>query len=279
MVELFRGKADTDDAETEVHPDTGGVVRPPASRLVRQRRRRGGRRDHAAADVESAAETIFDRRDAALVPLIVAGARKLKRVLADEQNDVLDALRKSGGGHRTDGHPSAGQRRTPAATPMRSATSSSRPRSPVPAPRRRHAERDAQVGRQVRPRSTPCVSRSPPISSGRSATGSSRCVADGAGDNEEITKRVRAVYREWKTQHIDDQLDDVFRLAYGAGALAAASAGTRLCWMVDPHGPACPDAEDNALAGPVAAGDAFPTGHTLAPAHAGCRCLLAPVPN
>ena len=107
----------------------------------------------------------------------------------------------------------------------------------------------------------------------------SRCVADGSGDNEDITKRVRAVYREWKTQHIDDQLDDVFRLAYGSGALAAASAGTRLCWMVDPHGPPCPDAEDNALAGPVEAGDAYPTGHTLAPAHAGCRCLLAPVPN
>ena len=53
----------------------------------------------------------------------------------------------------------------------------------------------------------------------------SRCVADGAGDNDDITKRVRAVYREWKTQHIDDQLDDVFRLAYGAGALAAATPG------------------------------------------------------
>jgi hypothetical protein len=107
----------------------------------------------------------------------------------------------------------------------------------------------------------------------------SRSVTDGAGDNDDITKRVRAVYREWKTQHIDNQLDDVFRLAYGSGALAAAAPGTRLCWMVDPHGPACPDAEDNALAGPVEAGDAYPTGHTSAPAHAGCRCLLAPVPQ
>ena len=33
------------------------------------------------------------RRDEALVPLIVGGARKLKRVLADEQNGVLDLLR------------------------------------------------------------------------------------------------------------------------------------------------------------------------------------------
>jgi hypothetical protein len=26
----------------------------------------------------------------------------------------------------------------------------------------------------------------------------------------------------------------------------------------------------------VVAGDAFPTGHTHAPAHAGCRCALVP---
>ena len=44
-----------------------------------------------ADDVE---ETPFRGRDAALVPLIVAAARKVKRVLADEQNDVLDALRR-----------------------------------------------------------------------------------------------------------------------------------------------------------------------------------------
>ena len=38
-------------------------------------------------------DTPFGRRDAELTPLIVASARKLKRVLADEQNDVLHALR------------------------------------------------------------------------------------------------------------------------------------------------------------------------------------------
>ncbi len=212
------------------------------------------------------------------MPLIVAGARKLKRVLADEQNDVLDALRKA-----------------VAVTEL----------SAILPPDSTHAGRYADAigdellaaavaGAGTTGAGTPSALRK---SVGKSSTLDpvrvaiaadlvgplrdrlSRCVADGSGDNEDITKRVRAVYREWKTQHIDDQLDDVFRLAYGAGALAAASAGTRLCWMVDPHGPPCPDAEDNALAGPVEAGDAYPTGHTLAPAHAGCRCLLAPVPN
>ncbi len=33
-----------------------------------------------------------------------------------------------------------------------------------------------------------------------------------------------------------------------------------------------PDADDNALAGAVAAGEPFPTGHCHAPAYPGCRC-------
>ncbi len=47
--------------------------------------------EDAAEELEQ--ENPFRRRDAALVPLIVASARKLKRVLADEQNEVLDVLR------------------------------------------------------------------------------------------------------------------------------------------------------------------------------------------
>jgi DivIVA domain-containing protein len=265
VVELFPGKP-----ESEAPPDTGALF---------ARLRAGA--DHGAADpgdaagvdANGSAETIFDRRDAALVQLIVGGARKLKRVLADEQNDVLDALRKksavtdlvailpsdtehtaryadaigdelvaaavAGAGTTGDGSPAV----------MRKSIAKSTTLDPV-----RAAIAEDLVG--------PLRERL------------SRSVADGAGDNDDITKRVRAVYREWKTQHIDDQLDDVFRLAYGAGALAAAIPGSRLCWMVDPHGPACPDAEDNALAGPVEAGGAYPTGHRLAPAHAGCRCLL-----
>jgi hypothetical protein len=106
-----------------------------------------------------------------------------------------------------------------------------------------------------------------------------RSVADGAGENDQVVRGVRAVYREWKTTHIDDQLDDVLRLAHGVGAAAVLADGTPMCWRVDPDGPACPDAEDNALAGVVPAGEPYPTGHRLAPAHPGCRCLIAPAGN
>ena len=79
-----------------------------------------------------------------------------------------------------------------------------------------------------------------------------RSVADGDGDNDAIAKRARGVYREWKTQRIDEQLDDLFRLAYCQGAVGRRRRRHRgSTWAVDPDGPPSPDCEDNALAGAV----------------------------
>jgi hypothetical protein len=101
-----------------------------------------------------------------------------------------------------------------------------------------------------------------------------RCIAEGDGDNPAITKKVRAVYREWKTQHIAEQLDDVLRTAHGRGVLASVELGTLLDWTPDPGHDVCPDCDDNRLAGSVPAGQAYPTGQVCTPAHPGCRCLL-----
>ena len=105
-----------------------------------------------------------------------------------------------------------------------------------------------------------------------------RAVTDSDGDNGELADLVRALYREWKTQRIDEHLDDVTRMAFGRGALVALTPGTPVCWSVDPNGPACPDAEDNSLAGAIGAGQPFPTDHVCAPAHEGCRCMLQRAP-
>lgn len=78
-------------------------------------------------------------------------------------------------------------------------------------------------------------------------------------------------------QRLDQVVGDVTCFAYSRGAYLALSTGTSVCWMFDPNGPKCPDAEDNALAGDMPLGTAFPTGHEHPIAHAGCRCLVAPV--
>ena len=103
-----------------------------------------------------------------------------------------------------------------------------------------------------------------------------RCVEQSDGDREEMSKLIRSVYREWKMQRVEQHIGDIARLAYSRGAYLVLDQGTSVCWMVDPNGPPCADAEDNSLAGATALGSEFPTGHTHPTAHTGCRCLISP---
>jgi DivIVA domain-containing protein len=222
------------------------------------------------ADEPGVPETAFQRRDAELVPLIVASARKLKRVLADEQNEVLDALRRRDPVRSLDPL-------LPAETEQSDRYVDAIASELVLAAEAGSASIEGTVPLDLGPEGTLAPVRES-LASGlvmplRERL--QRCVDEGDGDNDAVTKRARAVYREWKTQRIDEQLDDVFRVAYGRGACDAIEPGTPVTWIVDPAGPACPDAEDNSLAGTIAMGEAFPTGHVCAPAHAGCRCLVA----
>jgi hypothetical protein len=231
----------------------------------------------AAAESDEA-DSPFVRRDAVLTPLIVAAARKLKRVLADEQNDILHAAK----------------------SPKKKGATAS-----LLAPEAEHLERWTSV---IHGELTAAAAAG--AESVRDASEKERltlvgkagvldpamawlsdaivrplrervetAIADSDGDASELADSVRSIYREWKNQRIDEHLDDVVRMAFGRGALAAVKPGTPLCWTVDPAGPACADAEDNSLSGAVPAGQPYPTDHVCAPAHAGCRCMLQQAPR
>lgn len=223
-------------------------------------------------------DSAFGRRDAELTPLITAGARKLKRVLADEQNDVLHALRR---------------------------VSAVRDLDELLAPQDEHIRHyadaiegeltkaamagAASIDDRSKREHTKAVGKSDAVAAAVATLGSTivmplrdrleRAVADAGDDTDDLVGIIRAVYREWKTQRIDEHLDDVARTAFGHGQLAVLEPGTPVCWVVDPNGPDCPDAEDNALAGVVNSGDPFPTDHRCAPAHEGCRCMLQRAPR
>ena len=219
----------------------------------------------------------FGRRDAELTPLIVAAARKLKRVLADEQNDVLHILRRAEPVRALDAllpSPAEHARRYAIAIDGELRLAALAGAASVD---------DGDKGDHLHE-----ITRAKALQPAIDALATTvidplrvrveRAVTDSDGDNGELADLVRALYREWKTQRIDEHLDDVTRMAFGRGALVALTAGTQVCWSVDPNGPACPDAEDNALAGAIEAGQPFPTDHVCAPAHEGCRCMLQRVP-
>ncbi len=228
----------------------------------------------APAPVVAVDDTPFARRDEALTPLIVSASRKLKRVLADEQNDVLHTLRRKEpvrsvvdlvsdeADHAARYAEAVAGDFTAAAVAgavSMGATAAAAQRDVKNADAMQDAA-DALAVDVIRPLRDRLA----------------RCVAEVDGDNAELAGLVRIVYREWKNQRIDERLDDIARIAFGAGALAGIAPGAPICWMVDPEGPECADAEDNCLQGVVRAGDAFPTAHICAPAHSGCRCMIAP---
>ncbi|MCU1502500.1 MAG: hypothetical protein JWM12_1854, partial [Ilumatobacteraceae bacterium] len=217
----------------------------------------------------------FGRRDAALTPIILACARKLKRVLADEQNDVLHSLR-----------------RTTVVTSIETVLSTEVEHGQryIAAIATELADASVAGASSVSGKSRSELMRR----SGKSATAPAndalvsgivaplrhrlaRAVTDAAGDNGELSGLVRGIYREWKIQQIDEHLDEVVRIAFGRGALAALDPGTPVHWVHDPRFPVCADCDDNTLSGVIGAGEPFATGQACAPAHEGCRCMLATV--
>ena len=231
----------------------------------------------APALIVEADDSPFGRREADLTPLIVAAARKLKRVLADEQNDVLHILRRTEPVRAFDAllpSPTEHAKRYAAAIEGELRLAALAGAASVDDGDKADHLHEINRAKALQPAIDALAAAVIEPLRVRVA----RAVADSDGDNGELADLVRALYREWKTQRIDEHLDDVTRMAFGRGALAALTPGTPVCWSVDPNGPACPDAEDNALAGAIAAGQPFPTDHVCAPAHEGCRCMLHRAP-
>ena len=209
----------------------------------------------------------FAERERVLAPLQLQIARKIKRLLADEQNDVLDLVRRSHG--RVD-------------------------HEDVMPPADAHAGRYvAAVGGELLSAVGAGASF---FADGAGADGADlasldACVADelvsplralleralaGEAVEDEVLDRMRTAYREVKSRHVDDAAFTIALASFNTG-VEAAHAGHLVRWAVDPVHGCSPDCDDNALEGPIEVGTAFPTGATRPPGHAGCRCLLVPV--
>jgi cell division septum initiation protein DivIVA len=221
------------------------------------------------------AEALAQRQEA-LTPVRAALARQLKRVLADEQNEVLDRLRQRSASLTADdvlgtaeAHP--GTYREAAEDHLWSAAVAGAGALSDVEGEELHAALEA---RSVLDRSLDTL-EAELVTPMRA-----RLVEnlEAAGDTTEAATLVRATYRDWKGR-IDELAADLVRTAYGRAAYAVVAPGTPMCWVFDPSGPACADAEDNVLAGAVPAGEPFPTGHRYAPAYRGCRCLLVVAPG
>jgi hypothetical protein len=94
------------------------------------------------------------------------------------------------------------------------------------------------------------------------------------GDTGGLVERIGARYREWKNQQLESTVADVLAYAWSRGVYDAAPADALLAWVPAGDG-CCADCDDNGLEATVK-GKMFPTGQPFPPAHPGCRCVLAP---
>jgi DivIVA domain-containing protein len=220
--------------------------------------------------------SVFVHRDEVLAPIIVTLTSKMKRVLADEENSMLTYLQGKKAAvalekllpesaMHVQGYIEAVAEDVMSAA-MGGAKSLS---SSLKADLRRKVTSSAVM--QVMSKNIDDVLVRP------LRDRIQRCVEQSDGDREEMSKLIRSVYREWKMQRVEQHIGDIARLAFSRGAYLVLDQGTSVCWMVDPNGPPCADAEDNSLAGATALGADFPTGHSHPIAHTGCRCLVTPI--
>ena len=95
-------------------------------------------------------------------------------------------------------------------------------------------------------------------------------------DELELADRIRACYREWRGPRLTVAVTDVWAPApSGRSACRPPRSGRASLVDTDRGDKPCPDCDDNGLAGVVAAGEQFPTGQFVPPAHPGCRCLAS----
>jgi DivIVA domain-containing protein len=266
--ELFariRAERTEGDAHRSTEADGGGVavaVAPAPDAGAED----GGPDDGAepAAEGDDPVTVTLRDRDAVLAGVERELGRRLKRVLADEQNEVLDLLRRGRTLEFDDVVPAPDEhadRYAIAATPDLDLA----------------AEHGAtSVGGKVLDSTDDLAGQLGRVLVDPLRVRIERSFDDCDGDLEEVTERLRSLYREWKSQHIGAAVRHYTAAAYAWGAYEASPEGAELRWLVDRTGEACPDADDNALAGDVRKGEPFPTGDRCSPAHPGCRCLVVP---
>jgi len=207
--------------------------------------------------------TPFTERDAALEAVDKELGRRLKRALADEQNEVLDLLRRAKPAGVDDLLP----------TPDDHAGRWAEVVSAVLA--------DAAAAGATWSGGTAGASTDLADDLARSLTAPlrdriDRSFAASDGNLDDVSDRVRALYREWKGQRLTDTSRHYAAAAYARGVYDGLAKDIEVRWAVDPTGGPCPDCDDNVLGGALAKGTEFPTGHECAPAHPGCRCLVLP---
>ncbi|MDQ1533120.1 MAG: hypothetical protein QOF28_881 [Actinomycetota bacterium] len=224
--------------------------------------------DLAADDLPDEGATAADdppawlsERDETLAPLRVALVRQVKLAIGDEQNEVLDKVR------RQKGRPTAAS-----VLPELDAQTAAWAAVVLPPASEAYKKAVGDDARIVPDDLADGIARAmvEPLRD-RLVTAIDGTHEPGETTNQ-VAERIGARYREWKNHSAEASVEDALVGAYSRGRYDAAADDAVLTWRT-PAGGCCPDCTDNALE-PTRKGESFPTGQQYPPAHAGCRCTI-----
>lgn len=226
----------------------------------------------AAAAPPAAAAAELSRRNEALGDLPAQTARRLKRLLQEEHNELLDRLRTQRGKGELDDNLSAhneqlGRFISGLSEALNRAFSEGRKAAGSKGNGDPSAVVTKLVTRQVLNPLRSEISKA--IEAGLEAQDSASSLSERAND----------VFRVWKGVRTQLLGEGIAYAAYHQGLVDAwgSRAGATKSWVFSVDEPDCPNeiCRRNAEAGAVALKSPFPSGHLAPPAHGGCTCTLA----
>ena len=213
---------------------------------------------------------LIARRDGALVDIERALGRRIKRELSDEQNELLDNVRRQKGVPRAqDSLPALEvhvKRYADAA--LASLVAAAAAGADLLEGSKAGATTKTKAGDLATQLATELVE---PL-----RDRIERCFREAAGDEEDLAQQLRSCYREWKGQRVDELASRSVLAACNRGLIDGLAKGTMVHWAVDDGSTPSPDCDDNALAGDQPKGEPFPTGHIVPPISTTCRCMVVP---
>ncbi len=215
-------------------------------------------------------EELIARRDEELADITLQMSRRVKRILQDDQNDLLDVLRKGGveellkritelqsnfEHHGNALYPYLEQaRKVGSQFFVEWEDSASVPSYPL---RRVGEELSSLISELSLKR----------ISALYSSLES--------GESPGQVSLINSVYRDLRVQKVDEIVGDYINSAFNVGVRETPGV-INFNWMTFDLGGNCSDCDDNALANPNPKDEDFPTGHRIPPVHPGCRCMIVP---
>ncbi|MHB8335394.1 MAG: DivIVA domain-containing protein [Acidimicrobiales bacterium] len=210
-------------------------------------------------------DELFKRRDGAIEETLAVLTRKVKRVLQDDQNVMLDRLRSVKGAITTELEDEHAQRARYAEAAFDALADA------ASAGAQFAFDESGANGGPVDRQELQDVSADLAVTIVLALR--KRILADGNGDGQD---RVNMAYKEWRGARVERLCTDAARRAFHIGVLAAAT-GRPVRFLPSPHDLPCDACALDAAAGERIAGQRFPSGSAHPPLHAGCACAVVPV--